>query len=97
MDDVPPPFGLISTGDCGNEEGCWRWMGWVDRRFWSFSFVSMVRLERQDAVPTLERGNDRSKRTLARGHNPSPSRAWPAPTLWAGVHAVKACHARETN
>ena len=60
MDDVPPPFGLISTGDCGNEEGCWRWMGWVDRRFWSFSFVSMVRLERQDAVPTLERGNDQN-------------------------------------
>jgi hypothetical protein len=26
--------------------------------FWSFSFVSMVTLERQDTVPTLERGND---------------------------------------
>ena len=72
-------------------------------------------------VPTLERGNDRSKRTLtrgrtpspsakreriyffrskrtpARGRTPAPSRAWPAPTLRAGVHAVKAGHARETN
>ena len=25
--------------------------------FWSFSFVSMVTLERQGIVPTLERGN----------------------------------------
>ena len=32
MDDVPPPFGLISTGDCGDEERCWRWMGRFDRR-----------------------------------------------------------------
>ena len=31
--------------------------GVADRRFWSFSFVSMVTLERQDIVPTLERGN----------------------------------------
>ena len=34
--------------------------GVADRRFWSFSFVSMVTLERQDTVPTLERGNDQN-------------------------------------
>ncbi len=44
--DDAPPFGLISTGDVGGAERCWRWMDGAgfDRRFWSFSFVSVVRL-----------------------------------------------------
>ena len=58
MDDVLPPFGLIWPVMGGDEERCWQWMGWVDRRFWSFYCASMVTLERQDTVPTLERGND---------------------------------------
>ena len=29
--------------------------------FWKFSLVNMVTLERQDIVPTLERGNDQKK------------------------------------
>ena len=37
--------------------------GVADRRFWSFSFVSMVTLERQDTVPTLECGNGQVDRT----------------------------------
>ena len=70
---------------------------------WGCSVIIFIRLASsgrrslRGCVPTLERGNDRSKRALARGYNPSPSRAWPAPTLWAGVRAAKAGHARETN
>ena len=65
MDDVPPPFGLIWPVMGGDKERCRRWMGRFDRRFWSFSFVSMVTLEHQDAVPTLERGNDQMRAAKA--------------------------------